>query len=368
MTYKLYDELGISKNASVEDIKKAYRRSAMQHHPDKGGDEKKFKAISNAYEILSDEGKRNQYDQLGDENFQNAMNGGGGGGGGGFQGGMNAHDIFAQMFGGMGGGMHFDMGGGGFPGFPGFGGGPPPRQKKRQDHSHGIRISLQDAYNGIHKTIQINLQKMCMSCKETCPACQGRGQITNMVRAGPFTQVIQQPCGACQSTGTISKANQSCSECKGSMNYVEEKRLEIDILPGVTNGKQIKIDGAGEQRQSPDEIAGDLLLHIQITEDSQFVRDGNNLNYASKLTFKESIIGKTFTIDHFSGPIEIKTIDFGIIQVGKKYEIHGKGMPIEGSKTRFGNLYIHFDIIYPSKPLDAVTVGVLEAALNAISL
>ena len=98
MTYKLYDELGISKNASVEDIKKAYRRSAMQHHPDKGGDEKKFKAISNAYEILSDEGKRNQYDQLGDENFQNAMNGGGGGGGGGFQGGMNAHDIFAQMF------------------------------------------------------------------------------------------------------------------------------------------------------------------------------------------------------------------------------------------------------------------------------
>jgi len=360
MTYKLYEELGVSKNASIDDIKKAYRRAAMQHHPDKGGDEKKFKAISNAYEVLSDEAKRNQYDQLGDENFQNAMNGSGGGGG--FPGGMNPHDIFAQMFAGMGGGMHFDMGGG----FP-FGGGP-SRQKKRQDHSHTIRISLQDAYQGIHKTIQINLQKICVSCKETCPACQGRGQITNMVRAGPFTQVIQQPCGACQSTGTITKGRSSCSECKGTTTYIEEKRLEIDILPGVMNGKQIKIEGAGEQRQSNDETSGDLILQIQITENSQFIRNGNDLNYVSKITFKESIIGKVFTIDHFSGPIEVNTTDFGIIQVAKKYEISAKGMPIEGSKSRFGNLIIQFDIVYPVKPLDSVTIGLLEAAFNAINL
>jgi DnaJ-class molecular chaperone len=366
MTYKLYDELGIAKNASIDEIKKAYRRAAMQHHPDKGGDEKKFKAISNAYEVLSDEGKRNQYDQLGDENFQNAMNGGGGGGG--FPGGMNPHDIFAQMFAGMGmgggGGVHFDMGGGG--GFPGFGG--PPRQKRRQDHSHGIRISLQDAYQGVHKTIQINLQKACVSCRETCPACQGRGQITNMVRAGPFTQVIQQPCGACQSSGTIMRGRSSCSDCKGNGNYIEEKRIEIEISPGVANGKQIKIDGAGEQRQTNEEVSGDLVLHIQINEHPHFVRNGNDLQYISKITFKESVIGKIVTIDHFSGPIEVNTTDFGIIQVAKKYEIPGKGMPIEGSKGRFGNLIIQFDILYPTKPIDSVSMGVLEAAFNAINL
>lgn len=362
MTHKLYDELGIQRNASIDEIKKAYRRAAMQHHPDKGGSEEKFKEVTNAYEVLSDEGKRNQYDQLGDENFQQAANGGGGGGGG-FPGGMNAHDIFAQMFGGMGGfpgGMQFNFG---------QGGGPPGQQnRRRQDHLHGMHIHLNEAYNGIRKTIQVNLQKTCVSCKETCPACQGRGQITNMIRNGPFTQVMQQPCGACQMTGFISRGRDSCSECKGYGNYTDEKRVDIDIPPGVMTGKQIRMDGLGEQRQTNEETSGDLILEIKVNDHAYFTRDINDLKYTKKITFKESIIGTKFTIDHFAGPLEIDTREYGIIQPLKKYEVRNKGMPIDSNKTRFGNLIIQFEILYPVKALDSAAIDVLQSALNSLNL
>ena len=368
MTHKLYDQLGISRSASIDEIKKAYRRAARDHHPDKGGDESKFKEISNAYEILSDEGKRNQYDQLGDENYQQATNGGGGGGG--FPGGMNPHDIFAQMFGGMGGG------GGGFPGNVhfdmnmnfGHGGAQQQRNRRRQDHPHGMHIGLHEAYTGIHKTIQINLQKVCLSCKETCNACQGRGQITNMVRNGIFTQVITQPCTTCQGSGSIIRGRDKCSECNGRGQYTEEKRIEIDIPAGVNTGHHIKIDGMGEQKQQSEETSGDLILHIHINEHPVFTREGNNLKFVKEITFKESILGKKFTIEHFSGPLEINTINFGIIECAKKYEISGKGMPFDNSKTRYGNLIVQFNIVYPSKKFNAEDIQVLQSAFDTVHL
>ena len=358
MTHKLYEQLGISQSASLDEIKKAYRRAAREHHPDKGGDDTKFKEITNAYEILTDPDKRNQYDQLGDENYQNMNNGGGGG----FPGGMNPHDLFAQMFGGMGGfpgGMHFDMN---------FGnGGNHQRSRKRNDHNHGMHISLQEAYNGSHKNIQINLQKMCLSCKETCPACQGRGQITNMVRNGIFTQVITQPCNTCNGSGHILRGRDKCSECKGRGQYSEEKRIEIDIPAGVSTGHQIRINGMGEQKQNNDEISGDLILQIHINDHPHFIRDGNNLKFIKELTFKESILGKKFIIDHFSGPLEINTLDFGIIEPAKKYELNGKGMPYD-NKKRYGNLIIQFSIIYPSNKLTQDEIKLLENVFNSINL
>jgi len=357
MTHKLYDILGVSQNASTDEIKKAYRKQAMQHHPDKGGDETKFKEISNAYEILSDDDKRNQYNQLGDENFQNAQNGGGGGG---FPGGMNPHDLFAQMFGGM---------GGSFPGMSGFHFNfqQERQQRKRNDHSHGIHVNLNDIYHGTHKTIQINLQKLCLKCKVTCNDCQGKGQVTNLIRNGFMTQIIAQACGRCGGAGSTIQGKEDCVDCKGRSLYNEEKRIEIDIVPGTHNGKQIKLDGMGEQKQSHDEISGDLILQVQINDHPEFVRDNNNLKYIKQITFRESILGIKFTINHFAGPLEINTRDYGIIQIAKKYEVVGKGMPIEGTKT-FGNLIIQFDIIYPSKQLNDDDITLLENALNSVQL
>lgn len=359
MTHKLYDTLGISRSASHDEIKKAYRNAAREHHPDKGGDDTKFKEILNAYEILSDKDKRNQYDQLGDENYQNQNNGGGNG----FPGGMNAHDIFAQMFGGMGGfpgGMQFDVN---------FGqGGQNNRNRRRNDHTHGMHITLQEAYNGSHKNIQLTLQKVCLSCKETCHACQGRGQITNMVRNGIFTQVITQPCNTCHGNGSIVRGRDKCNECKGRGQYSEDKRLEVDIPAGVINGHQIRINGMGEQKQNNDETPGDLILQIHINEHPHFVREGNNLKFIKELTFKESIIGKKFTIEHFSGPLEVNTLDFGVIEPAKKYEITGKGMPHDNYKLRYGNLILQFSIIYPSKKFSTDEIKKLEDTFNSISM
>lgn len=361
MTHKLYETLGISRSASLDEIKKAYRRSARDHHPDKGGDESKFKEISNAYEILSDEEKRNQYDQLGDENFQNMGNGGGNG----FPGGMNPHDLFAQMFGGMGGmggfpgGMHFDMN---------FGnGGGHQRNRNCQDHTHGMNINLQEAYNGTRKNIQLNLQKICLSCKQTCNTCQGRGQITNMVRNGIFTQVITQPCNTCQGSGSMISGRDKCSECKGRGQYNEEKRIEIEIPAGVNSGHQIRINGMGEQKRSQDEIAGDLILQVNITDHPHFTREGNNLKYVSSITFKEAILGKKFTIEHFSGPLEINTVEFGIIESAKKYEISGKGMPYD-NKKRYGNLIVQFNVTYPNRKLSENDISTLTNVFNSINL
>mgnify|MGYP003330202231 FL=1 len=362
MTHKLYETLGISRSASHDEIKKAYRNAAREHHPDKGGDDTKFKEILNAYEVLSDKDKRNQYDQLGDENYQNMSNGGGNG----FPGGMNPHDIFAQMFGGMGGmggfpgNMHFDMN-------FGNGGGHQPN-RKRHDHTHGMNITLQEAYNGTRKNIQLNLQKVCLSCKETCNNCQGRGQITNMVRNGIFTQVITQPCGNCQGTGSMTRGRDKCNECKGRGQYNEEKRIEIEIPAGINSGHQIRINGMGEQKQNNDEIPGDLILQVNINDHPVFVRDGHNLKIIKEISFKESILGKKFTIDHFSGPLEINTLDFGIIEPVKKYELNGKGMPTDNNKKRYGNLIIQFNVVYPTRKFTENDITQLTNTFNSINL
>jgi DnaJ-class molecular chaperone len=374
MTHKLYEQLGISQNASPDEIKKAYRKAAIQHHPDKGGNEEKFKEITNAYEILSDEGKRNQYDQLGDDNYQNMANGsggGGGGGGGGFPGGMSAHDIFAQMFG----GMNMGGGGGGMPGDMNFdmhfghgGGGGGQRNRRRQDHSHGMHISLNEVYTGVRKTLQICVQKACLTCKQTCSTCQGRGQITNMVRNGIFTQVINQHCGNCSGTGIMTKPQEGCGECKGRGQYNEDKRVELDIPAGVVNGHQIRIAGLGEQKQTTEEVPGDLILHIQVNEHPTFTRHGNDLHYTKTISFTESVVGVQFTIDHFSGSVSVNTLNFGIIQPGKKYEVSGKGLPYDNNKQRYGNLHIEFKITYPTKKFTNDEVYVLQKAFSSVNL
>jgi DnaJ family protein A protein 2 len=358
MTFKLYESLGLTQNASPDEIKKAYRKLAMQYHPDKGGDSEKFKEISHAYDVLSDEGKRDEYNQLGDDGIQARQNGGGG-----FPGGMNPHDIFAQMFG----------GGGGFPGFQfdmnfGHGGGHRGGAKKRNDHQHAMHINLQDVYTGTHKSIRINITKTCFTCKETCHACQGRGNITTMHRNGIFTQVATAACNECKGSGKIIKGKTSCSDCSGKGSIVEDKKVELDIPRGITNGTQIRIEGLGEQKQNSNEIAGDLILHIVVNDHPVFIRQGNDLQYPTRITFKESIVGKDFIIDHFSGPVKISTKDFGIIQSAKKYEVKGKGMPIDKNSESYGNLIIQFDIIYPTKKLETSEIETLNMAFNSINL
>jgi len=376
-THKLYDVLGVARNSSPEQIKAAYKKLAIQNHPDKGGDSEKFKEISAAYNVLSDEGKRKEYDQIGDE----GLAGGGGGGGHPFGHDMNPHDLFAHLFGGMGGGMgggmpgmpgmHFNMGG-----FPGHGGGGEARQKKggkKVDFHHEMHIPLHEAYFGAHKGIRVQLAKTCFVCVSECPACQGLGRMTQIIRNGIFTQMIQGACEACSGTGSVQKGSDGCSICNGKCKYTEEKRVDVHIPRGVpSTGFVLTMTGLGEQATSSHETPGDLHVRIIVDDDATYQRRGNDLLLKNPsllgLTFVESIIGKVFDVQHFTGKISVNTRMFGIIDPGKEYTISGKGMPYEGDTSRYGDLAMKFAINYPSNNMSDADVAMLEEVFKKMRL
>lgn len=331
MGFKLYDALGLQNGASKEDIKKAFRKLAVQHHPDKGGDPEKFKEIAHAYEILSDDNKKSDYDRLGDEGFE-AMQGGGGHHG--FDH-VDPRHIFEQFFGG--GMFGHDM----FSGHHG-----PQRVVKRADQLHNMRLSLHDAFHGVTKHMKISVQKTCLQCKDMCSVCQGRGNITDMRRMGFFTQMMTRPCDHCSGTGQMTKGRDNCGECKGAGTFNEEKRLDITIPGGIQSGHHVKLDGLGEQPKMSGELPGDLIIQIHIQEDPNFVRNGDDLIKTVNISFADSVIGQKLHIPYFGGAFDVDTCDFGIVQPDKPYVVPNKGMPVLNGRS-FGNLQLIFKISYP---------------------
>ena len=350
MSFKLYDALGLSKGASKDDIKKAFRRLAVQHHPDKGGDPEKFKEIAQAYEVLNDDAKRQEYDQYGDEGM-NAMNNGGHPG---FTH-MDPRHIFEQFF-----------GGGGMFGHDPFGG-HAPRHVRRNDVVHQMRISLQDAFHGCVKNVKIGIHKTCFRCKEMCHACQGQGNITEMRRMGFFTQMLTRPCDACHGTGAISKGRENCPDCKGRATYQEDKRVEIIIPMGIHNGHNIQLEGLGEQPKMEGESPGDLILQIVVMEDPHFQRNGHDLLHTVQLSLAESIIGKKITIPHFGGSFDINTAEYGVVQPAKPYCIPDKGMPINAGK-QYGQLQLQFSIQYPTSKWSEQQKELLQDVFQKVGL
>jgi len=369
MTYKLYDILGVDKNSSQDQIKSAYRKLAIQHHPDKGGNAEKFKEIASAYDVLGDDQKRNDYNQFGDEGLK-----AGGGGGGGFPGGMNPHDLFAQMFGG-GGGNPFSGFPGGFSfdlsGFGNMGGGRRNQEVRRADHHHDIHISLNDAYCGVHKSVKVCITKTCLSCISTCTQCQGQGIVNEMTRNGPFTQISHRSCDRCNGSGTMSKKSASCTNCKGVGVVNEEKKIDLNIPRGVSDKDfTYTAKGLGEQPQAANEKPGDLIIHIIVDKHPDLIREGNNLrNKIFKISFNESMLGKDIDVLHIEGLIKLNTaFHFGIIQPKIDYTLKGKGMPYESNASKFGDMIISFDINYPSKKLLTEDIELLRNTFIAIGI
>ena len=312
----MYEVLGVSKDASQDDIKKAYRKLAMQHHPDKGGNPEKFKEVTNAYEILSDPQKRQNLDQYGDPNGAPQMQG--------FPGGFPG-DIFSQMF------------GGGFQG-----------PVRRANHEHELKISLEDSYHGFSKNLHITLQRMCFKCLKNCKECGGMGKIQRQIQMGPFVQNLIQPCGACQGGG---KMPTGCQECEFKKQKLEKLNLELKFEAGIKDGHQEVVRGMGEQPQRPTgEEAGDLVITIRVKSHPDFMRQGNDLIWYVKLSFESSVGGAHLTCPHFDGPIEINTADWGVLDPRKDYVVPGKGFP-------GGNLRVSFDIIYPNPKMRYMLVN-----------
>lgn len=328
--YKLYDILGLQKNAPNEDVKKAYKKQAVKYHPDKGGDPEQFKKISKAYQVLSDPQTRQLYDQLGDKKFEEQESSGGyhhdmhGES-------MNPFDLFAQFFGGDGG-----PGGGGF-----FGGGHPAMHQKKKTIQHIIDVSLDDVYHGIKKRLRISEDISCPLCESICKECNGTGYKTQMLQMGFMTQMVQSQCNACRGTGKVnrsSSSNSSCDKCKGAGSYKDTHTVEVALPAGIETGSNMSIAISSKS---------DLLLTIKVREHPVFRRAQNNdLLFDAHLTLKESVVGKLIDIPHFDGTIRLDTSTIGIIYHTQQHIIQGKGLPRGNSAASSkANLVVIFSIL-----------------------
>lgn len=343
MSEDYYDILGVSKDASQEEIKKAYRKLAHKHHPDKGGDEEKFKKINKAYQVLSDEKKRKQYDQFG-KTSSSAAGGGFNGYQSGFQGNFNAEDlgdIFGEFFGG------------------GFGGFSQSKSKKRkgQDIRIDITISLEDAFKGTVVKKSLKKKNTCDRCDgsgaepdsemKTCPECDGTGQKETRKRTILGTISQKTTCEKCHGKGEIPE--KKCSKCNGK-GWVESiKDLKIKIPAGIKSGQTIRLSGKGNAVEGG--VPGDLLVNIRIKSHKFFERKGDDLHYEAKIPFSLATLGGKTEIPTFDEDKKIKKIKLKVpsgSKSGKVIKLSGKGMPkLQGYSS--GDLYIKLIIEVPDK-------------------
>ncbi len=345
MAKNYYDTLGVAKGATQDDIKRAFRKLAHRYHPDKsGGDEAKFKEVSEAYAVLSDEKKRREYDTYG-QAFPGGPSAGPGQAGNPF-GGFDFSQ-FQQGFGGD--GVEFDFGDLFGDIFGGRGG--RSRAPRGRDISIDIEVPFKDAIFGTDRTVLLSKVSACELCKgtgakpgtelETCKTCNGTGQVHEVRRSilGQFTSV--RPCTACHGTGKIPK--EKCPECKGHGVHRKEEEIKIKVPAGIENGEMIRLPGQGEAIQGG--MTGDLYVKVHVKPHPVFRREGANLVMQLPVKLTDALVGTTVTIDTVEGKkLEVK------IPVMKRAEellrVRGKGVP-EG--TSRGDLIIRLEVAMPQK-------------------
>lgn len=340
-----YEVLEVAKTATPEEIKKAYRKKAIQYHPDKNpGDkeaEEKFKEAAEAYEVLSDPQKKARYDQYG-----HAGMGGAGGFGGGFGGGMSMDDIFSQ-FGDIFGG-HF----GGFSGFGGFGGGGSRKRTNRgTDLRVKVKLTLKEIAIGVEKKIKVKKYVACEHCKgtgaengtayTTCSNCNGSGVVTRVQQTFLGAMQSTTTCPTCGGEGkTITK---KCSHCNGEGIRKEDEVITLNIPAGVMDGMQLSMSGKGNAARRGG-VPGDLLILIEEEDHPDLLRDEHDLIYNALLDFPTAALGGNIEIPTIDGKVKVK-IEPGT-QPGKVLRLRGKGLP---SVNRYGvgDLLVNISVYIP---------------------
>lgn len=340
-----YEILGVSKNASDEEIKKAYRKKAIQYHPDKNPGnkeaEEQFKEAAEAYEVLSNSEKRQRYDQFGHAGVGGASGGGYGGGG------FSMDDIFSQ-FGDIFGG-HFG-GGGGFGGFGGSSRGG-QRVNRGSNLRVKVKLNLQEIAKGAEKKIKVRKAVACTHCSgtgaadgsaySTCSTCRGTGAVTRVTNTILGRMQTQSVCPDCQGEGKI--ITNKCSHCNGEGISNQEEIITINIPAGVAEGMQLSMSGKGNAARRGG-VNGDLLIVVEEEQHPELIRDENDLIYNLLLSFPTAALGGTVEIPTIDGRVKVK-IDPGT-QPGKVLRLRGKGLPTVNHYGT-GDLLVNISVYVP---------------------
>ncbi len=333
MKEDFYAILGINKSASATEIKKAYRKKAIEYHPDKNpGDakaEEMFKKAAEAYEVLSDPNKKARYDQYGHAAFDGASGFGGGG--------MNMEDIFSQF-----GDIFGSAFGGGFGGFSGFAGGQ--RRVKGSNLRIRVKLNLEEVANGVEKKVKVRRKVQADGVTyKTCPTCNGMGQVTKITNTILGRMQTATTCGACSGSGQAIDKRPLDADAHGLV--VREETVSINIPGGVENDMQLKVPGKGNDAPG-NGIPGDLIVAIETEEHDTLKREGDNLHYDLYVSISEATLGTSREIDAVNGKVRIK-LEPGI-QSGKILRLRGKGISsING--YGIGDLLVHVNVWTPKE-------------------
>lgn len=336
-----YEVLGVSKSATADEIKRAYRKQALKHHPDKsGGDDSQFKEIGEAYEVLSDPQKRGAYDQFGHSSPFGGQGSGAAGAG------FNPQDFDFSGMSGMGGfGDIFDMF---FRGGQAQGGGP----RQGSDVEVVLDVDFNEAVFGTTKDVALDLQTVCDHCGgstaepgselKTCKTCGGQGQVTRMQNTilGSFQQTTL--CPTCRGRRQI--PDQACTKCSGQGVVRRTRQMKVKVPAGVDNGNTIRLAGEGEANR--DGAKGDLYVHIRVRPSRQFNRQGHNIASEATIGIAEAALGVTIPVATLDGEVKLK-IPAGT-QSGKVFKLSEKGVPNLGGRGR-GDHLVTVDVEIPTK-------------------
>lgn len=328
-----YKILEVDKQASQEEIKKAYLKKAHQYHPDKGGDEAKFKEINEAYQVIGKSDKRSQYDQFGSAAFDGSQ-------GAGFSGWQNAGVNFEDL------GDMF----GGFSDWFGFGGRSSSRSSQTsqgQDLELLITLDFKEAVFGVEKEINYTRQGLCQTCQgkggsdiKTCSTCQGKGQTIRVQRTILGNIQMQSTCPDCQGKGQ--KPEKACSDCRGSGLSQEKMKFKVKIPAGIDNGESIRLVGKGELSTSGQ--AGDLYLRVRVKTDSNYERQGSDLKTEQFISFLQAAGGDKIDVETIYGPVKLK-IPEGT-KSGTVFRLKGKGINRANNRLT-GDHYVVIKIKVP---------------------